>query len=479
MVDEVFYGGTRGGGKTDGLVGDYLQDVEEWSEHWRGILFRRTYPELEDCILRAKEITEGWASWNDQKKTFTFPNGAWLRMRYMEHDEDWTNYQGHQYTWIGWDELPQHPLPNNYEKMMACSRSAAGAPRRVRSSGNPGNVGQAWVKGRFIDIAPPRVIVKLMADDGTYTTRAFLPASVYDNKILLDKDPRYLTWLKTLPEALRRAWLDGDWSLFLGQMFKFVPRYHIAPTDAPWPPPPNAPMFTCFDYGFSRPFSYGWYWVDYDGRIFRCREWYGWNGQPNQGIRLAPSEIARGILDREEQWGIAGRVGMRIAGRDAFYKTVDQRTGEYGPTINEIFALVDPSLNMVPADDKHRVRCVAQVHEYLKLEFDDHGGLKQRPMLQIYPCCTQFLRTFPNLVADKHNPEDVDTEQEDHAFDELKYALMSRPLAARQPKQEQSLFAQIIARAEAPHGGREVDEVFAQYVAPEEADDLSGLYNWD
>jgi hypothetical protein len=73
----------------------------------------------------------------------------------------------------------------------------------------------------------------------------------------------------------------------------------------------------------------------------------------------------------------------------------------------------------------------------------------------------------------------VDTEQEDHAFDELKYALMSRPLAARQPKQEQSLFAQIIARAEAPHGGREVDEVFAQYVAPEEADDLSGLYNWD
>ena len=426
---EVFFGGARGGGKTDGLIGDYLQDLEKWGAAWRGILIRRSYPELEDVMVRCQEILPAYGGvWHEKNKTWTFPGGAYLRLKFMEHDTDWMKYQGHSYTWIGWDELPQHPVASNYEKMTACARSIHGAPVRVRSTGNPACPGQIWVNDRFIDVAPPRSIIKVLTEDGQELTRQFIPASVYDNKRLLEKDPQYLYRRKALPEGLRKAWLEGDWNTNLGQMFAWVPRYHVL-KDGPWPPPAYADLFEVIDYGTAMPFSVGWYWVDYDGVIYRAREWYGWNGEKNEGLRLPPSEVAAGIKKKEQEWGIWGRVKLRWAADNyMFTRRRSFQNQEVGPTINEIFIEVDPYLAHVEGDWRHRVRCVAQCHERLKLQFDGEGNLAAAPMFQVYEGCTHFICTVPNLVSDKHNPEDVNSDQEDHVFDEWKIALMSRPL---------------------------------------------------
>jgi hypothetical protein len=429
-VKELFVGGSRGPGKTDALIGDYLQDVDKWGAAWRGFFCRRSYPELEEVMVRCQEIMGPWAKWTDKNKTWTFPNGAFLRLRFMEHDSDWMRYQGHQYPWQGWDELPQHPTDANYVKMQACSRSPYGAPSRVRSSGNPGCPGQLWVKQRFMpDGVKPGTVIKVRLPNGEITTRAFLPASVYDNKILLANDPGYLNWLQSLPPALRRAWLEGDWSTFIGQVFNWLPRYHVL-HDAPWPPPPNAFIFTSFDWGHAAPFSYGWYWVDEFGTCYRAREWYGWNGKANEGCRLSNVEIAQGVRKREEDWGIWGKVSYRVGGRDCFNRTLNPKTGDLGPTYNEDFISVDPLLSMVRANDKDRKTGLAQCHERLRVAFDEQGKVVYGPMFQVYEECEQFLRTVPTLVSDPHDVEMVDDSQEDHIFEEWRNAMMSRPLPA-------------------------------------------------
>jgi len=229
------------------------------------------------------------------------------------------------------------------------------------------------------------------------------------------------------PSTPEEAWEGG------GILLNWNSRYHEI-EDGPWPPPANAPMFMGFDYGFSHPFSVGWYWTDHDGRIYRAREWYGYNGNPNEGIRLTPSEIAEGIKKREQQWGIWGRVSRRIAGSDCFSRRLNPKTGELGPTIAYDFSMVDSMLGLEQANDKNRAACVAQVHERLRIKFSETGELLDLPMFQVYKnACPQFLRTVPGIPCDPHDSEDAWTDAEDHAFDEFKMVSMSWPMKQFDP----------------------------------------------
>ena len=187
-VDELFYGGAAGGGKSDFLLADYLSGVQYGSDH-RGILFRRSYPELEELILRSHELYRPLgATWNKQERQWTFPTGATLKMRFLSTDMDVYNYQGHQYTWVGWDELTNWASDFCYVYMISRNRSAAGVPCYIRSAGNPGGVGHAWVKRRFIDVCASETI---FYDEETERTRVFIPAKLEDNQILVKNDPGY------------------------------------------------------------------------------------------------------------------------------------------------------------------------------------------------------------------------------------------------------------------------------------------------
>ena len=232
LIDELFYGGARGGGKSYYLVLDFAVDSVEWGRDFHGILFRRTYSQLDEIVKLTKEIYGDIfpdAEFKVGTYTWEFSNGSTLKLRYLDKDEDAENYRGHSYQWVAFDELDQWPTPIPYNKIKACLRSAkAGVPKRVRATGNPGGAGHHWIKKRFIDPAPAGY--QKVVDQETGESRMFIPSKVDDNYILLQNDPLYKQRIKAATEGdeqLEKAWLDGSWDVFFGSFFDmFSPETH-------------------------------------------------------------------------------------------------------------------------------------------------------------------------------------------------------------------------------------------------------------
>ncbi|MCL2832108.1 MAG: hypothetical protein FWD78_02965 [Treponema sp.] len=215
---ELLFGGAAGGGKSDFLLADFVSHVNDWRQAWRGVLFRKTYPELETIIARAKELYLPLrATWNQANRTFTFPPGSQLQMRFLESDDDVTRYQGQEYTWVGFDELGNYPTDYPWKYMMSRLRSAVGAPCYIRGTANPGGRGHGWIKERFIDGKEPGKVYRI---GNTGITRCFIPSLLQDNQILMQQDPMYQKRLELMPVYLRKALLEGDWNIFQGQVFE-------------------------------------------------------------------------------------------------------------------------------------------------------------------------------------------------------------------------------------------------------------------
>lgn len=219
-VPDIFFGGARGGGKTDGVLGKCLSHAQIWNEHAKMILFRRSTPELEEVQRRATEIyTPLGCDYKVGKRLWTMPNGATLKMRFLENDQDATKYQGHSYTLAIFDELGNWPSPEPIDKIRATLRSAHGVKCQFIATGNPGGLGQDWIKERYIKPSQP---LKPFYDEQKRTWRVFIPSRLTDNKILLENDPTYIDRLRSSgPSWLVKAWLDGDWDSCLeGSIFK-------------------------------------------------------------------------------------------------------------------------------------------------------------------------------------------------------------------------------------------------------------------
>lgn len=409
--DELFFGGARGGGKSDYLLGDYLQDVPKYGEHWQGILFRRTYPEIKSLIERSQAIyPKTGAKWYESDKEWWWPNGAGLRMRYLERFADTENYQGHQYPWMGFDELTNWADDRAYLALHACNRWAA-APiptKRIRCSGNPGGPGHQWVKDRFVDIN--RLGHTPIRDAQTGKWRMFIPSKVQDNRILMENDPHYINALRGVGSlALVKAWLDGDWDVVAGAYFTEFGSPHIV---QPCYLPPHWVRFGSFDWGSAKPFSFGW-WAVSDGElkqfpkgaIIRYREWYGASG-PNTGLKLHAPDVASGIVAR----GLGDKLAYSV-GDPSIWKE------DGGPSIFE--QMRNRGVNFRPADNS-RIAGWEALRARLVGEDD-------RPMIYFFSSCKDSIRTLPALQHDEDNPEDIDTDGEDHAADEIRYACMSRP----------------------------------------------------
>ena len=431
---ELLGGGVAGAGKSWVLLLDFLQDVKEYGSDWNGMLIRKHLPDLNSLIRKGKELFRPFgAIYKEVKHQFVFPNGSTLDCCFMDDPRDWERHQGGEWSWIGWDEVCQQDTADNYIKMTARVRNHPRA--RIRATGQPGTLGASWVKDYFkIGQFPhgrkiiAREIINERTGEKVTLTRMFIPGKLAENKILLKRDPNYEIRLQNLPPALRKAWYEGSWDIFFGQRFSWFPQFHIM-KNGPWPPPDTAQIFMSFDRGFGAPFSVGWWWTGKQGELYRAREWYGWNGTKNQGLRLPPSEIAEGIIARERRWGIWGKVSYRAAGREVFSGSVNEVSGIQGPSWNEIFIGVDPALSFTKVKDDRRKDGFSQIDERLKLSFDkDTGQLTKLPGLRIYEECEQFLRIFPDVVAARGDPEEIDCE-EDHIIEDTVRACMSRPLA--------------------------------------------------
>ena len=430
---EALYGGAAGGGKSDALVIEALRQVD--IPHYKALILRKTFPQLAELIdktLNYYPRAYPKARYNGGTHTWTFPSGAKIIFGAMQYTKDRVKYQGQAYDFIAFDELT-HFTFEEYSYLFSRNRpNGPGTRCYIRATANPGGVGHGWVKERFITAAPPMhpisEEISWREPDGTVRTRQqkriFVPSSVFDNPALLRNDPQYVQRLASMPEAERKALLYGDWDTFSGQVFTewrndsehYEDRIntHVI---APFRVPRDWAIWCGLDWGYSRPFSVGWYAVDRERRMYRIREYYGCTGTPNQGVRMEPAEVAREI--------------RRIEAEDPNLR--DRRISRVGdPAIwgsdgtESIGALMERERVYFERGDHARIDGKMQVHH--RLAFDE----AEVPMLYVFSTCRHFIRTVPALVYDEKDVEDIDTDGEDHIYDELRYVCMKNPIAPPQ-----------------------------------------------
>lgn len=431
---EALYGGAAGGGKSDALLTEALRQVH--IPHYRGIIFRKTYPQLTDLIDRSRELyTKAFprAAYNSTAHCWSFPSGAKIFFGNLPRDEDRFNYQGKHYDFVAFDELTQFTWVQ-YSYLMSRNRpNGPGTRVYMRATANPGGIGHGWVKDRFVTAAVPMTTIwetyEVRKPDGTISEmkrdRIFVPSTVFDNQALLDNDPNYLANLAMLPEAEKNALLYGSWDSFDGQVFREWRNDPDHYDDQRWthvinpfPIPAHWRIYRGFDFGYAKPFSVGWYAADPDGRLYRIKEYYGCTGTPNTGIKLNPAEIAAEIkrIEDEDQT-LRGRNVIGIADPSIF----DESRGE------SIAAMMERSPHFVYWSGGDNTRIAGKMQFHYRLAFDAEG----LPMFQTFHTCKHFIRTIPALVYDDKHVEDIDTDQEDHIYDECRYVLMENPIAPR------------------------------------------------
>jgi len=435
--EEALYGGAAGGGKSDALLIEALRQVH--IPHYRGLILRKTFPQLTELIAKAYEYypraVKG-AVYHATGHTWRFPSGARIVFGSMQHPKDRINYQGQAYDYIAFDELT-HFTWEEYSYLFSRNRpSGPGTRCYMRATANPGGVGHGWVKSRFITPAPPmttiRETVKVRYPDGheeeKCKRRIFIPSTVFDNGILLRNDPDYLTRLAVLPEAEKKALLYGDWDSFSGQVFTewqndpehYGDRVGTHVID-PFRIPDTWSVWRGFDWGYTKPFSVGWYAVDHDGRMYRIRELYGCRGDsaglpiPDTGVGWSADAIAREIRRIEsEDPNLRNRRIHGIADPAIYQKNGGESIG----------AMMEREGVYWDKADNTRLAGKAQMHR--RLAFDDRGI----PMLYVFSTCKHFIRTIPALIYSQINVEDVETTGEDHIYDECRYVCMENPLGA-------------------------------------------------
>lgn len=258
------YGGARGGGKSWAMRRKFILLALRYPG-LNLLLLRRTLPELrENHLIPMQRELYGFAVYNSAERVFRFPNGSRIKLGYCDTMQDVYQYQGQEYAVIGLEEAT-HFTEEQMRFLTTCNRTTRKdfSPRMYYTC-NPGNVGHAWVKRLFID--------RLYAENENPNDYLFIPARIYDNKVLLDADPNYIRQLEALPEELRRAHLDGNWDVHAGQYFREFSRdrHVIEPFEIPswWR------RFRSMDWGYNDPCCVLWHAVDGENRVYTYRELY-------------------------------------------------------------------------------------------------------------------------------------------------------------------------------------------------------------
>ena len=398
------YGGARGGGKSWAMRRKFILLALRYPG-LNLLLLRRTLPELrENHLIPMQRELYGFAVYNSAERVFRFPNGSRIKLGYCDTMQDVYQYQGQEYAVIGLEEAT-HFTEEQMRFLTTCNRTTRKdfSPRMYYTC-NPGNVGHAWVKRLFID--------RLYAENENPNDYLFIPARIYDNKVLLDADPNYIRQLEALPEELRRAHLDGDWDVHAGQYFREFSRdrHVIEPFEIPswWR------RFRSMDWCYNDPCCVLWHAVDGENRVYTYRELY---------VReTRAGEVASMVLELSRGESIS----YTVASPDMWQKrgaVLSGAGGFEGETLAELFT--SSGLSLTPADNS-RVPGWNRVRDFLAVAPDG------RPNWLCFSDCRNLIRQLPALQFDQHNREDA-ADGDDHAPEALRYALMSRPHAGRQP----------------------------------------------
>jgi len=418
-ASEIFFGGARGGGKTHGLLLDFISYWQRWGRYTQGAIFRRSYPELEGIIDYALEMFPQFgAVYSYTAKKWTFPDGAWLILRHLDTKKDAARHQGKQYTYIGVDEIGAWGDFAPLWMLKACLRNVHGLPSRLVMTGNPGGPGQASIKDRYIDPADPYELVP-DEDDPTWK-RTYIPSRVADNQILMKNDPGYINRLKQVgADWLVKAWLEGDFNAAPDTFFGGIwsDKRHIC---KPFELNPEWKRFRSLDWGWASPYSVLWYAIDFDGRIICYRELYGAGKVRGEGSREDAGTVARRMLEMEAEEKAQG-IKFKTNPADTSIWMQDGRH----KSINDIF--MDNGIIWDKASKGAGSRYNGAQECVYRLVNDE---------FVVFDTCKNFIKHVPIIPADPKNFEDVDTDAEDHDYDSWRYALMSRQPKSRKKKKK-------------------------------------------
>jgi hypothetical protein len=403
---EVLYGGARGGGKTEAGLAWMIEPNYLMNPRYRGLVIRRNYDDLRDWIDRARQFYRSLGvKVTGNPAEFNFPSGSKIRTGHLADSDATYKYLGHEYHKILIEELTIIPEEEHYLRLIStCRSTVAGLTPQIFCTTNPGGVGHMWVKQRFVDVARNEEYI----DPVTGRDRIFIPSRVYDNPTLMKHDPNYVKTLEGLPEELRRAWLDGDWDVFSGQYFnRWRYEKHVI---KPFKIPSDWHRYRAIDYGFSAPFCCLWIAVDYDGDAYVYREHY----EKRQPLSHHTAKIKE--LSGKEKY-------QNTLADPACWIRNPQNTNNWSNALPTHMSIADiMQFDGVTANraNNDRINGWNVVREYLEWNDSD----KPEPRLKIFENCKNLIRTLPMLVHSEKRPEDLDTKQEDHSADALRYGLM-------------------------------------------------------
>jgi phage terminase large subunit len=407
-VDEIFYGGAAGGGKSEAILHFCLKRRME-NPGSRGIIFRRKFPDLERTLIPRSHqfFLPVGAKYNGSKHLWKFKNGAIQEFGFCENENDVFNYQSAEYQDMCFDEASHFTFFQFSYLTSRCRSAIAGLRSLIRLASNPGNVGHGWLKKRFID--PAKSHQKWYLEDEKKTL-SFIPARLEDNPSLRKNDTTYEDRLKILGDKKYRALRFGDWEVFEGQFFsEFSVKEHVLSYNRV--PDTASKKILCMDWGYASQACVLWLEITPGGRIFVYRElWVN---------RLAPKELAEAIIncspsvDKERYSGL-------WSPPELWGKEIELEGG--GQTIQTLMQAVFNRLRrdiVMQKANNARVPGWIKIREYLRPAPD---GI---PWLQIAPSCTNLIETLPDMIHDEKNPEDLDTDASDHAVDALRYGVVS------------------------------------------------------
>lgn len=444
-VKEALYGGAAGGGKSDVLVAIPVYYGLHEHPRFKGIIFRRTYPELEkELVPRAERLYKPFgATYNGQTHTFEFPSGARVFLSYLDSDAAARSHDTNEYNYVGFDELT-HFSKFQYTYLVGSRMrtSVGNLPVLARSASNPGNVGHAWVRARFVEPCPEGG--KPIYDEYSKSYRFFIRAFLTDNPALMEAQPDYIDQLRMLPLAEQKAKIDGDWWAYSGQVFTewrerkypdepenalhVIPRFNI---------PEWWPKLAAIDWGFRAMTWIGWAAISPDGRVFLYREYarkkeniskwasnfaHATQGDRNIiGVWLDPSAWQRrgddeSIAEQFQRWsGFVPRKANndRIAGKQLLHDFLrwEPRPERYSPLVG----FEQETYNRI-----YRMEGLVQAENYKKL-FEPEAPETNIPLLQIFDNCPEVIKAIPQACYSETRPEDIEEFEGDDPLDGVRY----------------------------------------------------------